>query len=878
MTNGSPSKLSRLKIKMGEWVGMALQGTPNHFSCYLPSNIGKLPSLMLKLFYSGIKVKRESVRIIKGIPKDAVIVYATKYKSYFQYLFYHTRYRQMRLPCPEIGFDYNVFLWQPVSRIFRILVARIDALYRERALPNPYDSMYIKGELTSGRTALLSLVEKKGFHRRFVRSKPDPIQYLIELQKSIDVPVYIVPQLMLFSTKPYRATPTLVDILLGIKENPGSIRKLMTLFKNPGKVFVEIAEPLNLKEFLEMKEDLELSIPHLAVDLRRHLLVQINRHRQSIIGPVLKSSEEFKESILTNPRLQEFMDHYSKKRKIPKYKAYKQADAHLDEIAAKYNIGIIRVGATLFKWALNSMFEGVTVNHDLFERLKSMTQKGTLILVPCHKSHIDYLILSYVLYNNNMACPHIAAGKNLSFWPIGPLFRGAGAFFIRRSFRGAVLYSRIFSEYIQKLLSEGFNIEFFIEGGRSRTGKLIVPKLGLLSILLTAFRNGACQDMIFVPIYIGYDRVLEEGAYLHEIEGGQKKPESFMQVIKARKLLKKRYGRIYIQFHEPLSLNEILAQNETPLQEMTSKEQNALSRNLGHRIINAINKVTVVTPHGLVASALLNCKKRSFSYDHLKVDVETYLTHLYSQNTTLADTLLLDPEHAIKNAFKSYVQRKVIEQISKDKGGESSEALYQLNEAKRQLLEYYKNNCVAFFIPAAFTALLIIEKDAFQFSASDLHAGYAFLQEFFKNEFAYDVDRTPEHYVRKAIKSFIDEAVLMPHPAIPDSYNLTSAGFRKIKLFSSFLKTYFESYWVVLNFFMQNPKESINRKDRLKKIQALGSRMYKQDQIERKESLSKIYYTNAVDYFIAHRVKGSEDEEKIDYYAAAIRKYLNQMP
>ncbi|MCJ7830257.1 MAG: glycerol-3-phosphate acyltransferase, partial [Desulfobacterales bacterium] len=205
----------------------------------------------------------------------------------------------------------------------------------------------------------------------------------------------------------------------------------------------------------------------------------------------------------------------------------------------------------MVRWVIKSMFDGVMVNDEMLARLKTMSLRGPLILVPCHKSHMDYLILSYVLYQNNLPCPLVAAGTNLSFWPIGPLFRGGGAFFIRRSFRGAVLYSKVFTEYIEKLLEEGFNIEFFIEGGRSRTGKLIMPKLGLLSILLNGMKSGACEDLIFAPIYIGYDQVLEDSAYLEELEGGQKKPESFWQGLKARKFLKKRYGKIYLQFQEP---------------------------------------------------------------------------------------------------------------------------------------------------------------------------------------------------------------------------------------------------------------------------------------------------------------------------------------
>jgi glycerol-3-phosphate O-acyltransferase len=368
---------------------------------------------------------------------------------------------------------------------------------------------------------------------------------------------------------------------------------------------------------------------------------------------------------------------------------------------------------------------------------------------------------------------------------------------------------------------------------------------------------------------------LEESSYLHEIEGKEKQPENFRQVIKARKFLKKRYGRIYIQFHDPISFKEILLQYSTPIQDMPPKEFNILCRNLGHRMINAINGVSVVTPHALVASVAMNCAKKSFSFDHLLSHIETYVNYLLSQKVKLADTLLMDQINTIEHVLDTYVQRKFIETVSESPDALITAGLFKVNENKRPNLEYYKNNCISFFVPAAITALAILVKDAFQFSASDLHGDYKFLQYFFKYEFAYDVDKTPEYFVRKNLKVFIDDAVLMPHPKLPDTYNLTSSGFRKLQLFSRFLKPYFESYWIVLNFLMKHSQNSMKAKERLKKIETIGNRMYKRKEIERKESLSVINYTNGIDFFAYNGVKGSEDNEKILFYADAIHRYLN---
>ena len=578
-----------------KWINKVLKGTHNHYSCYLPEKLGVVITLILRLFYSGIKTDKSQTDLLQQLQDDAVIVYATKFRSYFEYLFYYIRYQKINLPYPQIGFDYSVYLWQPLSRLVRMFVAHFDFLIRKRTLPDPYGSGYIGQALLENKAGFLSLVSRKGFYRRFVKAQTDPIQYLIELQKSTDRPVYVVPQLMFFSKNPHRASPTLIDILFGPEDKPGRIRRLFGLFKNPGKVFFELSEPVNLKTYLQDDSVKNQPLVYQSLMLRRNLLVQLNRHRQTITGPVRKTRQELKESILTGSRFQQFMDTYSKNRELPIHEVRKKADAYIEEIAAGYNPAYIRIYSAIVGWIIRTIFDGVTINNNALNKIKRLSLKGPLVLIPCHKSHIDYLILSYLLYHNNMPVPLVAAGKNLSFWPMGPMFRSGGAFFIRRSFRGAVLYSKVFAEYIHKLLEEGFNIEQFIEGGRSRTGKLLMPKLGLLSILLNAYKNGACEDMIIVPIYIGYDRVLEEKSYLQELEGGQKEPENLRGVIQASKFLKKRYGKIYIEFNEPILMNELLEKFGTPLTEMKPKDQNALCRNLGYRVINSINRAAVVT-------------------------------------------------------------------------------------------------------------------------------------------------------------------------------------------------------------------------------------------------------------------------------------------
>ena len=820
---------------------------------------------------------------MRELPDDAIVVYATKHKNRFEYFFYHTRYqeaasKQEGLLCPEIGLDYGTLLWQPVSKIFKMAVARLYYFMAFKRLPDPYKDGYIRQELLNGRAGILFLMEKKGFRRRFVKRRTDPLQYLLETQVSSLRPICIVPQLMFFGKIPPRANPRLLGRMFGNEERPGRIKKALTVFKKPGKVFVEWSDPVNLKEFIAGQKKENQSYESQSIALRRELLERFNHHRQSITGPLLKSRVEIKENILTSDRLRPVLAAHSETENIPLPEVLKEAEEYIEEIAANYKKTTINATAVILKWIFKHVFEGITVNSKALEDVKRQSRKAPLILVPCHKSHMDYMILSYLFHINNMPCPHVAAGVNLSFWPVGSFLKSGGAFFLRRTFKGNPLYGKVFAEYIYKLLNEGFNVEFFIEGGRSRTGKLLSAKPGMLSIVLDAYKNGACPDLIFVPVFVGYDKVIEEKEYLKEIEGGEKKSETFSQVIKARKFLKKKYGRIYVKFHEPLSLNEFLAKNRGSIDGMSQEEYRLFQKNFSHRILNSIDRMAVATPHAIVSAALLNCEKKHFSIQRLEKEIDVYMNYLLAVNATLSDTLLIHPRRAIEASLDECVERKLVDRHGGDEDEKNSRFI--VNASKRGVLDYYKNSCVSYFIPAAYTALAILEKDSFQFSSLEMNEQYVFLQTLFQREFFLDIDQSPEHFIETNLRIFIDSAIISPHYSLPDTYNITSEGFRKLRLFAGFVMTYFESYWIVLKYLGNAPEKSKRskeqrRKEAVKKISAIGNRLHKTDQIQRTESLSGINYKNALEVFASEGMEHSGDFQKIAVYEKQIKKYID---
>jgi glycerol-3-phosphate O-acyltransferase len=845
------------------------------FTCFLPAKIGVLPLFFLRRLFAGVRTNPDLASTITGLPDQAAVVYVSKAKSYFEFLYYFTRYMQEGLPFPQLCFDCSIRIWQPIDRLARIFITQVRSIVRRFRLRDPYRSGYIRNKIANGTTAFLPLLEKRDFYRSFVKSKADPIRHLIDIQRSIDRPICLIPQVFLFSKKPASTWPTLVDIFFGPPQKPGKWRRLATLFNNPDSLFIEIGDPVNLKQYLALPQHRDHDDAYLALQLRRDLLNQINATRRSITGPTVKMPEEIRQDILTGEELRQFMVTYAKRREITIFDAHREAIGYVDEIAAKYSPSFINLAHRFLRFFLGMVFESVTFNRDMLARIKRMARNGPIVFVPAHKSHMDSLLLLYTLYDNHMPCPHTFAGINLAFWPMGSLFRKGGAFFVRRSFKGAVFYAKVFSAYIFRLLKEGFNIAVYIEGTRSRSGKLLQPQLGMLNILMNAFFENACPDLIFVPVFISYDRIPDENSYLHEISGGKKTPENFRQMLKAKALLKNRYGSVHINFGQPFNLNGVLGEKGLSANSLTSREKNRLCRDIGSQLMSAIDRQSVVTPQSLIAGALLSGGKEIVTGRELMFRIDASMNLLVAQEAQLADSLAQGHQNAVEGAIKHYLGRKFIQGVDNPSPGREQKDAWRIIENRRNALDYYKNISICHFIPTAFTAMAVLEKDAFQFSAADLHETYRHLLDLLSEEFNADPIHPPAYIVRKTVKAFIDNAILVPHPIMPDTYNLSSEGFRKLIFFAGYIEPFLESYRTALVYFSKNRRNHHDRSKMLKKMLGIGNRMHKQGEIRLRESISKANYGNAINFFSKRGVRGSEDEEKIRGWSDTLQRYQN---
>jgi glycerol-3-phosphate O-acyltransferase len=877
------SWLGRILSRLAGWLG----GHEFHYAGYLPSRPGFLLRYTLDPFFKRVTVQPRYLERLRDLASQGAVVYALKYRSHLDFLFFNRRYQKLGVIAPEVAFDLNLWMWQPLSHLIQIISAAVNYFTRRRSWPNPFQDGYFHKTILEKRGSLLFLVDQVGFRQRFLKPREDPIRHLLEIQQQLDFPIFLVPQMIMYEKIPFRENKGLWQLFFGDSENPGRLRKLGLCLLKAKSAVVDVVEPMNLKEALTAAGP-DVRLRDLAQEIRRELIQRLDVQRRVITGPVIKSREEVMELTLTDPALTQTMEHLAETEKKKLAKIKKTAQDYFWEISADPHVFYISSMHRLVSWLSQHLFDGIAFDTKGFEKVREASQQGSLIFVPCHKSHLDYLILNNLIFQHNMQSPRIAAGKNLSFWPLGPIFRGSGAFFIRRRFLGGKLYAEVLHTYIKTLINTGYNLEFFIEGGRSRTGKLVLPKLGLLNMILRAYDEGAAPDILFVPTFIGYDQVLEEKAYLQELEGAKKEAESVGQLVKARKFLKKRYGRAYIQFSEPLSLKKYVEQlHQAEPGDLQARHH---GQELSYRIIQAINQISVVTPFALVCAALLTYPRKGVYRRELLQIIQVLYDYLKGQGVPEADSLE-DLSQAAEDTLNLCASRKLITPIEREEGLTDELGLggYSIDETKRPLLEYYKNNILHFFLPAAMVSLSILARQGFEFSREQILEDYCFLLDFFRNEFIFG-DLDAESEVKQTLDYFASRGVVINLDPREASYTLSASGLKELAYFANLLFNYLESYWIVFRSIKYLQKKPRSEKEFLKRIQSIGAKLHKLGEVERAEALSESTFQNAVKIFWEKGIvlkkapegKGAttfsrpSDEDAKDYYGRQLARFLRR--
>lgn len=482
-------------------------------------------------------------------------------------------------------------------------------------------------------------------------------------------------------------------------EESGRFGKFLIILFSGRKCLLQYGQPL---ELTSEELNLELDAKRNAHKLSRILRVHFNRAWVATVGPRTQNRRELIAGIVASDPVQQVIQREAAKGKRTEQELKKEAGKYVKEIAANFSPRMIRFLSGILTRVWYKIYAGIEVNN--LKQVRQMAKDHEIIYVPCHRSHADYLLLSYQLYHEGLAPPHIAAGINLNFWPAGSILRRGGAFFLRRSFRGNRLYAAVFNEYLYRLFNKGTPVEYFQEGGRSRTGRLLTPKTGMLAMTIQALLRGLKKPILFVPVYIGYERMFEGKSYVGELRGKSKQKESFGQLLGVRKALKRFYGKVYLNFGEPLKLHDFLEQRNIDWRQSSIDQDERpdwLSNTvtaLGDEINRRINSAASINSICLVSLTLLATPRQAMDkrelISHLDMLVTLAKSAPYSEHINL-------PENSGLELIETALKLGVVQEFTDPTG-----AVVFIEGDEAVLSTYYSNNILhVYALPSLIAAI-----------------------------------------------------------------------------------------------------------------------------------------------------------------------------
>jgi glycerol-3-phosphate O-acyltransferase len=491
----------------------------------------------------------------------------------------------------------------------------------------------------------------------------------------------------------------------------GRFRKFLSVLVNGRNVLVHFGEPIRLRDALQEGMSEQRSVRWMMRNLRTSLRAQ----RASTIGPDLSHRRTLVAQLLKTADVRRAVRREMQTRGLSRRAALLLARKYAVEIAANYSQSFVRFMSLVLGWLWNRLFDGVDFEH--VEKLHDIGDGAEIIYVPCHRSHMDYLLLSYAIYRKGYAVPHVAAGINLNLPVIGRFLRMGGAFFLRRTFKGDALYAVVFAKYLGVMMARGHQLEYFIEGGRSRTGRLLAPRTGMLSMTVRAYLRAPTRPVVFMPVYFGYERIVEGRTYIGELSGRPKQKESVLGLLKAVvSVLRSKLGKVHVNLGEPISLQELLSRHNPDWRSEARHLEGAKDTevrpgwvseavgDLASRINIEINAAAAVTPINLVAMALLATPRQALAEADLSRQVELYQQLLRDAPYGPLVTVTADSGAQMIRYAESF---GLLERQKHPLGD-----IMRMNTENAVLATYYRNNILHLFAVPSLLACCFVSNAA----------------------------------------------------------------------------------------------------------------------------------------------------------------------
>ena len=703
---------------------------------------GLLARVLIRLLFRHVHVRPEAVEHLRALARQGTLIYVMRYRSTLDYLLVNAVLLREGLPLARFAPGISTVRFRPLREIagwvFRRRPARAAMHAACTTLVGGGESVlvFMRSQAVAGRARGALAAARIG---------PQYLRDVLRGAQASTRPVFLVP-VAIFRGKGFRRKESrFATLVYSVQEAPGEAKRLFTYLWNAEETQLTLGHEITLARFVEeyRREGDERLVRRLA----RALQIFLYREERLVWGPTLLPRRVVRRQVLRDGELARLVRRIAAERAWKPWRAWRKARGYFDGMAANFNglyFGILEV---VFNRIWTRVFSGLEIMG--LDKVVECVKQHPVVLVPCHRSHFDYLILTYIVHSNYLSPPHLAAGDNLSFWPMGPLFRGAGAFFIRRTFENNELYKMVFRKYLAFLIREGYTQEFFIEGGRTRTGKILTPRLGMLTAIVNAFVQGARRDLYFVPISIHYGRIPEEEAYRREVAGEQKERESLGALIRARSVLSRRYGTVYVSFADPISLDAALGAKRETFAASTGKaieeDKARFVRRLSFRLLREVNAAAVAGATAISATALLSAPRLASRMGDFVPAAHALVALLRTSGVRLTASLVRNVGEDFRESLRWLTDGGLVERLI-DSGG----VVLHVPLEKRINLDFYKNNILHFFLlPSLLTRALLGGVPA-----ADLKAHVAWWLDLYRWEFplperdalAAEIDRWLAYY------------------------------------------------------------------------------------------------------------------------------------
>nr|MDJ0792576.1 1-acyl-sn-glycerol-3-phosphate acyltransferase [Acidimicrobiia bacterium] len=467
---------------------------------------------------------------------------------------------------------------------------------------------------------------------------------------------------------------------------------------------------------------------------------------------------------------------------------------------------------------------------DIFE----LGETDPLVFLPSHKSNFDHLVFQHVLFENELPPNHTAGGINMNFFLIGPLLRRSGIFFIRREFKDNEPYKFVLRQYLDYLLEKRFALEWYIEGGRSRTGKLREPRMGLLAYVVDSYRRGIVDDVVLVPVSINYDQIADVGSYADEQRGAEKQGESLAWALKFVTGLRRRHGSIHIRFGEPLPVSTRIGKDD----DLTSEEGRLALPKMAFEVSTRINDVTPITSTSVVTMALLAAGNRGFTVDETIEILEPYLEFVADRDLPTTFDHRVASRQAVEGALEELRDNGV---VSRTDG--LTATIYSIGPEHHLEAAYYRNTIIHFFVNVSITELAMaigvlgdkaMDEEAIVQRAVEL-------RDLFKFEFFFSPRKEFEDEIREEIARY---RIGSHDPSARVEVDIDAMTPAKSPVV---LRPFLEAYYAVASALETFGSQPVTEKELAAASLAMGKQLFAQGVIRNPEAVSTTLFSTGIE-------------------------------